>query len=79
MDEKKVGLSQNPRRARTISDVRDMIVDYIKIFKIVVKMTEEERCDFFDWWHHQRHVERNVADIAKRGFRDFARKVGVME
>lgn len=56
-----------------------MIVDYIKIFKIVVKMTEEERCDFFDWWHHQRHVERNVADIAKRGFRDFARKVGVME
>ncbi len=76
MDEKKpVSL----KKSRSVGDMIDHARDYVKIAKIVVKMSEEERCDFFDWWQYERHVEKNIAAAAKRGFRDFARKVGVMD
>lgn len=74
MDEKKKSSS---KKSRSLGDVVELARDYIKITKIVVKMSEEERCDFFDWWQYERHVERNMAAAAKRGFRDLARKVGL--
>lgn len=76
MDEK---TTTNLKKSRSLGGMIELTRDYIKIAKIVAKMSEEERCDFFDWWQYERHVEKNMAAAAKRGFRDFARKVGVMD
>lgn len=68
-----------PKRSRSVGEMIELSREYIKLAKIVVGMTEEDRADFFDWWQHERHVEKTKLAAARRGFRDLARKVGVME
>lgn len=60
-------------RSKSIREIYATAKDYVKIAKIAVKMTEEERCDFFDWWNYSRHEQKNPVSEAKRSIRDVAR------
>ena len=68
----------SPKRSRSLREVLQILREYYRIANIVVKMSEEERCDFFDWWNHSRHQATDRFAIARREFRDLARKVGVL-
>lgn len=73
----RAGASVLQKTARRVTEYRELFEDYVKIGRIVVRMSEEERADFFDWWFHSRHEEKTAVAEVKRGFRDIARKIGM--
>jgi len=64
-----------PKRSRSVREIIDHAKDLWKIANIVVKMTEEERADFFDWWNYSRFENASAVDDATKHIRKLARKI----
>jgi hypothetical protein len=64
-----------PSRSRSVREIIDQANDLWKIAKIVVKMSEEERADFFDWWNYSRFEDASAVDDATKHIRRLARKI----